>query len=96
MYVGRRVRGRQGSLLGNPFKIRDESERPEAIASYERWLREKIDAGDRDVLGELDRLAALFRRENRLVITCWCAPKPCHGDVIARVLRERLATATPA
>jgi Domain of unknown function (DUF4326) len=100
-YVGRQVRGRRGSPLGNPFKIKTEAERADAIASYEQWLKEKIDEGDRSVIGALDALVARFRAEEHLVIYCWCrsygqdAPA-CHADVIARVVRERAGAPTTA
>jgi hypothetical protein len=98
-YVGRPVRGRRRSPLGNPFKIRDESERAGAIESYDRWLREKINAGDRDVARELDVLAAISRRENRLVrcpgaLFWWtrlsCSLAPLSGGVSRRLKLPRL------
>jgi len=31
---------------------------------------------------ELERLAAQYRRDERLTWLCWCAPLPCHADVV--------------
>jgi hypothetical protein len=90
-YVGRAVRGRRGSVLGNPFKVKAEADRPEAIARYDAWLAEKVAAGDYLLLEELDRLTARFVRDEFLVLVCWCKPADCHGDVLARVIRERSA-----
>jgi hypothetical protein len=46
---------------------------------------------DRAVLGKLDRLARVSRETGTLTLLCFCAPEACHGDVIARVLRERMS-----
>jgi hypothetical protein len=89
-YVGRRMRGRQGSPLGNPFKVKSDDERDAAIAQYETWLREKIAAGDREVIGELENLAKRFRQDEWLMLLCWCSPKRCHAEVIATELKERV------
>jgi len=39
-----------------------------------------------DELARLRDLAA----KGPLLLACWCAPKPCHGGVIAETLREML------
>ncbi|MBX6723654.1 MAG: DUF4326 domain-containing protein, partial [Dactylosporangium sp.] len=43
---------------------------------YEAWLRTRPDL--------MARLPELRGR----VLACWCAPKPCHGDVLARLADE--------
>ena len=35
---------------------------------------------------ELRRLRDLALRPEGVVLLCWCAPKACHGDVIASAL----------
>lgn len=82
-YVGR------PSPLGNPFRMRNESERARVIAKYDAWLRSKIAKGDKRVCDELNRLYKIAR-DGELVLVCWCAPKACHADVIKRVLEEKL------
>lgn len=63
--------GRPGKW-GNPFAMKDESQRDAAVEQHKRWLWEQMKAGKitRDELLELDG--------KRLV--CYCAPKRCHGD----------------
>jgi hypothetical protein len=78
------------SALANPFKIRNESERVNVNRALRRMAAGADPAEDREVTNELSRLAAKFRADERLVLLCWCAPKPCHGDVVVRVLRERV------
>jgi hypothetical protein len=51
--------------------------REEAVAGYELWLQERPD------------LVAAAKVELRgKVLGCWCSPKACHGDVLARVADE--------
>lgn len=65
------------SVWGNPFKLARESERATVIAQYEEWLRNQ------------PALVERARRELRgKVLGCWCAPRGCHGDVLARIANE--------
>lgn len=79
VYIGR------PSLLGNPFKIGEQGTRAEVISLYRSWLWGQIKLRG-DVYRELQRLAAIARRGN-LVLICWCKQPgchdvPCHGDIL--------------
>jgi hypothetical protein len=63
----------RGSQWGNPFRIGPDGDRAAVIAKYERWLR-----GQHHLLRALDEL-----RGRDLV--CFCAPAPCHGDLLLRL-----------
>jgi hypothetical protein len=63
----------RGSKWGNPFRIGPDGDRAAVIAKYERWL-----ADQHQLLRALDEL-----RGRDLV--CWCAPRPCHGDLLLRL-----------
>lgn len=79
-YIGR------PSPLGNPFIIGRDGTRDEVIAKYRSWLwyKTSIDCKARD---ELNRLTDLYEENgNKLDLVCWCAPKACHGDVIAQAI----------
>jgi hypothetical protein len=82
-YVGRAMRGRAGSVLGNPYRMRVESERGAAIERYAAWLRERVALPNSVEEFEIRRLRRILERDGRLVLLCWCAPKPCHADVVA-------------
>lgn len=73
VYVGRPTK------WGNPFKLErgaTDAERERVLELYRAWLY----APERAVL------RTLARRELRgKVLSCWCAPKRCHGDVLAFV-----------
>jgi uncharacterized protein DUF4326 len=75
VYIGR------PSIWGNPFKVgvmfSGAYSRADAIRLYKDWLLSRPD------------LVQRAKRELRgKVLGCWCAPLPCHGDVLAHVANE--------
>lgn len=64
------------SKWGNPFVIGEHGTREQVIAKYEAWIKTQPQIAD---------LAELRGK----VLGCFCAPKPCHGDVLARLADER-------
>ena len=58
---------------GNPFKEGRDGTRDEVIAKYEAWIKTQ------------PALMAALPELRGKVLGCWCAPKPCHGDVLARL-----------
>lgn len=106
-YIGRPFQGERGSVLANPRSLRDGWERGETLVHYERELRAALDRGvpvatwNGRVLGasereamraEMNRLFLILRERRVLALRCFCAPLACHGDVIARLLLEKLET----
>jgi hypothetical protein len=75
-YIGR------GSPLGNPFPITKELPRLEAIAKYKIYLIQRILSGNDIIINALRSL----KEDSRLL--CFCAPAPCHGDVIKQIWEE--------
>jgi len=69
-YIGR------GSPWGNPFVMRNKSdkERARVIEEFTRMLKNDPEA-----------ILAARRKLRGKVLVCFCAPLPCHGDVLARV-----------
>lgn len=74
------------SVLGNPFPIGQgpNSTRANVIGRYRRHLWEKFKANDPEVMSELLRLGQLSAEGKNVALVCWCAPLPCHAEVIAR------------
>ncbi len=66
------------SKWGNPFPMKHERERADVIEAYRRHLHEQINAGEIT----LDDLRALDGR----TLGCFCAPRACHGDVLAQAV----------
>lgn len=84
VYIGR------PSALGNPYSHMGDTlasfkvgTRDEAVDKYEAWLRAKLEQGDKEVS------AAFSLLKEDSVLTCWCKPAKCHGDVLARIWAER-------
>jgi len=80
-YVGRTMPGRVGSVLANQFKIGKDGDRDQVIEKYRAWLRVMYKHGGRERI-ELERLAAMHKRGEDIVLVCWCAPLRCHAEVI--------------
>jgi hypothetical protein len=86
IYIGRKNarKGFDRSPLANPFPL-SKYGRKESIAKYRIWLWGKIQADDKSVKDELDRIwRACY--ETGVNLRCYCHPKPCHGDIIVRCL----------
>lgn len=84
VYCGRKMPGREGSPLGNPFRPADASdgERERVIALYRTWLWEQLQA-DTPARREFVHLATRVAAGDKVMLGCWCAPKHCHCHVIA-------------
>jgi hypothetical protein len=74
VYIGR------PSVWGNPFshvpgttaRFRVQT-REEAIAKYEVWVQQQ------------PHLVSALPGLRGKILSCWCKPLPCHGDVLARL-----------
>ena len=74
------------SAWANPHKVADASAeaRGRAVAAYESDLRKRLAAGT----AAADGLRASLRALKGKLLGCWCAPLPCHGDVLTRLIEE--------
>lgn len=79
VYIGR------PSIWGNPFThLADKKtlaefvvgSREEAVQAYEAWI-----------LTQPQLLAQLGQLKGK-VLACWCSPKACHGDVLAKLANK--------
>ena len=75
VYIGR------PTILGNPFVIGKDGTREEVLQKYRRGLWRAMQSGNERVMAELKRLATIAS-ESDLILSCWCAPEPCHGEII--------------
>jgi hypothetical protein len=74
VYVGRPTK------WGNPFKVAVHG-RDACIELYKSWINDHDCAGF--VIG---RWAKEELRGKDLV--CWCAPRPCHADILLQIANE--------
>lgn len=71
------VRIDRGTPWGNPFIMDDDGDRETVIHSYaDHYLPHKP-----SLLSKLEELRGK-------AVGCWCAPEPCHGDVLAAMAQE--------
>jgi|ERR1700761_3909082 len=74
VYIGRGPRG-----WGNPFVIGKDGTREQVIDKYRTWI----------LRPEKAKFIQKVKRELRgKVLGCWCAPKPCHGDVLLEIANK--------
>lgn len=67
------------SKWGNPFVIGPDGDRETVIKKYEEWVRNK------------PRLMESLTELQGKTLGCFCAPLPCHGDVLVRLVAEQLS-----
>jgi len=72
VYIGR------GSKWGNPFIIGKDGTRDEVIALYRMLLYTERN----------DLLLSVKKELSGKILGCWCAPNPCHGDILAALANE--------
>lgn len=72
VYIGRG----HNSIWGNPYKIDKTHSREEVIKLYEEYVRNN------------PFLMSKVKELKGKILGCWCAPLPCHGDVLAKIADE--------
>ena len=87
-YIGR------PSILSNPYTHLDlhktkakykVNSRGEAIDKYREYLIYEVQNGNVAIINELYRLAEIVKNKT-LILSCWCFPKRCHGEVIKEMI----------
>jgi len=83
VYVGRgrAPEGAEPGGLGNPFRVGAEYAQGEAADAFLPYLRNEYRAGGA-IRARLVQLAERLLRGERIVLLCWCNPKPCHANHI--------------
>lgn len=79
VYIGREMPGQAPSLLGKPVWMM-----PDWQPKYRASLQDAM-TRQNDIFRELRRILYLSLRGG-VVLSCWCAPKPCHGDIVAEAI----------
>jgi hypothetical protein len=80
--------------LGNPFTSKDlkrtkavfrSANRENSISEFEKWLVSKLET-DNDTSRLFNSLRESYISNKIIALVCHCKPKPCHGDVIKRLI----------
>jgi hypothetical protein len=78
------------TVLGNPFTLDGMSDTPKSrqivIDRYRRALWRKLHVPDDPVTLEVLRLVEQLRQTKQLLLRCWCMPKDCHGQSLAKAI----------
>ena len=82
------VRVDRASVLGNPFYMKNETERDAVCKQYEDYFQEKIQNPQSAFYKEIQRLQAVLQEYGHLKLFCWCAPKQCHAESIKKYLEN--------
>lgn len=62
----------------NPFKVGKDGTRDEVIEKFRSYIKAKLN-GDPGLEGELRAM----KGKN---LGCWCAPEPCHANVLLEII----------
>lgn len=81
VYIGRKTGEWHQSKWANPFRMKNstDTERKRVLEEYTKWLEKQNHL--------LDAWEELVGR----ILGCWCTPKPCHGNILAKLVRKRLS-----
>ena len=75
VYVGR------PSKWGNPFVIGKDGTRAEVIEKYRKFIWDHVFTSD--------LFMADLRELKGKDLVCYCAPKPCHADILLEIANEK-------
>ena len=95
IYIGRanKTYNLAKSPLANPYVIGESTlNRTKVIELYREWLWYQIKSWQETgklnpVVEELLGICDRIKKGDRITLTCWCHPLPCHGDVIVRCVK---------
>jgi hypothetical protein len=88
----------RGSILGNPYThIKDKKTqamfvvktREEAIERYKSYF-DRMYNGNAPFKFIIDEMYEKYKNGEDIYLECYCAPEPCHGDIIKDKLEKRL------
>lgn len=89
---------RGGSILGNPYThIKDRKtladyvveSREKAIEAYDHYF-DVMYSGNIEFKRLVDEIYEKYKNGETVYLECYCAPLPCHGNVIEKKLKKRL------
>lgn len=90
VYIGR------GSPLGNPYPITSEHSRDCVCDMHEELMRTEWEdhsmGRPSKAVDTIKALAVRAHRGERIALECFCKPKRCHGDFIAKIINWYVTT----
>ena len=89
---------RGGSVLGNPYTdkplkgtlaVFKAKNREEAIEKYDTYFDTQY-GKNKEFTAIIDEIYEKYKNGETIYLECYCAPLPCHGDIIVKKLQQRL------
>jgi hypothetical protein len=85
VYIGRKgavfINGQRfpkhDSIWYNPYKVKDVG-RSEALDMYKKYIIDRL-INEQNMFNKFNQL----KGKN---LGCWCAPEPCHGDILVEII----------
>ena len=86
------------SILGNPYThlpvkgtkaMFQCKTREEAIEKYDKYF-DIMYGNNIEFTKIIDEMYEKYKNGEDLFLECYCKPQPCHGDIIAKKLQQRL------
>ncbi len=72
----------KSSKWGSPYQVGWDGSRQEVLDKYRRWIQQQP-----KLLADLPLLRGK-------VLGCYCAPRPCHGDILIELAAANVAKTT--
>lgn len=93
-------RSKDGNPLGNPFTYNGVKTslaklsfktREEAIEAYRKYFKAVYgQKGYEALTRKFDEIYKHYKNNEDIYLGCWCAPSPCHTQIIAEELQKKL------
>lgn len=87
LYIGRgspKSPKMENAGLGNPFTVKQYG-RGKAAEAYRPWLWKQYNENPA-VKQKIDGIVERIKAGENIELVCFCKPKPCHGDMIKRLI----------
>ena len=90
------IRVDRSSILGNPYRMFNESQRDKVCDLYEKRFLRIVNGEENNphFRKELKRIYEIAKKHD-VALGCWCSPKRCHAETIKEYLDYVLSMTTP-
>jgi len=85
----------RSTRMGNPFRMNGERDRENVCNRFEIYVACQIYVHAHlsvmdTLMREVDRFIERNPDAKEIRLGCWCKPKRCHADALARLVKEKL------
>jgi hypothetical protein len=87
VYIGR------GSGIGNPYSHKKSKyisyqtdTREQAVHLFQDYFFQQLRNHNKQIIEKIKHILRMEKKHGEVKLVCFCAPKPCHGDIIKRAI----------